>query len=392
MIDDHSVQTSIGHYMYVASYTYPHCAPGSDAVSSAKGISVYEIDGCGQHQLIQVIASENPSYLSTNAEQSVLYCVNELGVDERALEGRVSAYRIDNNTGKLVFINTQRTNGNWPCHCEVTPCGRYLVSANYGSGNFVVHPIESDGSIAPLCDEAVISFDGVGADPNRQSAPHPHMMTCHPSGKFVFGVDLGSDQVLAWSLREDSGLVPALKASTQVASGSGPRHMVIHPAGKFAYVLNELSSTLDVFEVNTETAGMIWKQSASLLPTSTDFVRPTFDATNPGKIPAGGNTGGAICIDAKGEYIYATNRGMNSVVTYVVSPDSGRVTALDWIPTEGRIPRGLAIEPDGAHVVVGNQDSDCIARFNVDPCSGKLQPNPQIIDCPVPTDFVFIPR
>ncbi|WP_240205786.1 lactonase family protein [Vibrio sp. CyArs1] len=393
MIDAHKSPSTHKKYMYVASYTYPHSAPGSDTVSTAKGISVYEIDDSGNHELVQVMESANPSYLTCNSDQSILYCVNELGVDDRKMEGRVSAYRIDAHTGLLTFLNTQSTNGNWPCHCEVTPCGRYLVSANYGTGNFIAHQIEQDGSIGLMVDEVVITLDKIGADPNRQSASHPHMMTAHPSGKFLFGVDLGSDKIYTWSIQqEDRVLSPIAQASTQVASGSGPRHMVNHPNGQFAFVLNELSSTLDVFIVNEATGSMVWKQSTSLLPADTDFQRPIFDPTNPGKVPVGGNTGGAICINDDGSYIYATNRGMNSIVVYAVCGESGKVTAIDWVSTEGCIPRGLSIEPNGNYVVVGNQNSDTIARFKIDKQNGKLQQNPQIILCPVPTDFVFINR
>lgn len=375
--------------MYTASYTYPHFAPGATEQSSAKGISVYSVESNDSLELIQVIETPNPSFITVNQDQTMLYCVNELGVDDRKLEGMVSAFRIDAKTGKLTFVNSQLTHGNWPCHCEVDSSGRYLMSSNYGSANFVTHPINSDGSLGELSYQHINQANGSGAEANRQSSSHPHMITKSPSGKFVLGVDLGIDQVLCWTLGENGELNFAPVPVANIASGNGPRHLVFHPSEQSVYVLNELSSSIDVFRFDKDRGSMIWLQCISMLPTDNDYIRPEFDPTNPGKVADGGNTGGEICIDSQGGYLYATNRGMNSVAQFKVCSETLKLKALKWTSTQGDCPRGMAIEPDGLHLCIGNQNSNNIVRFAIDTTTGLLKPNPIVIDTPVPVDFAY---
>ncbi|MEH6533540.1 MAG: lactonase family protein [Photobacterium frigidiphilum] len=377
-------------YLYVASYTYPHFAPGAVKVSGAKGISVYKIED-NELRLIQVIETPNPSFITTNSDKSMLYCVNELGIDDSSLDGRVSAFRIDSESGELSFVNSQLTNGNWPCHCEVSANGRQLLVANYGSGNFISVHINSDGSLGQLADQHYNAPEGCRVELNRQSSAHPHMILSSPSGEHVFGVDLGNDQINTWSLGESGQLTPATVPVATVASGSGPRHMVFSPNSQCAYVLNELSSSVDTYQFHSERASLLWLQSLSLLPVNSYHSRPDFDPNNPGKVPEGSNTGGEICIDSSGRYLYATNRGMNSIVTYSIDQTTGQLTAIDWISTEGKIPRGMAIEPMGKHLYVGNQDSDSIVRIAINGESGRLSEASKLVTpCAVPTDFAFV--
>ncbi|HAS6309268.1 TPA: beta-propeller fold lactonase family protein [Vibrio vulnificus] len=144
-----SKQTSVSNsrFVYTASYTYPHFAPGASKQSSAKGISVYSIKADGSLELVQTMETPNPSFITLNREKTMLYCVNELGGDNSKLEGMVSAFKVNQRNGELTFINSQLTHGDWPCHCEVDASGRYLMSAHYGSSNFVTHPINQDGSL-----------------------------------------------------------------------------------------------------------------------------------------------------------------------------------------------------------------------------------------------------
>ncbi|WP_117232897.1 lactonase family protein [Vibrio maerlii] len=387
-----SKQASVSNarFMYTASYTYPHFAPGASKQSSAKGISVYKIETDGSLELIQIIETPNPSFITLNKDNTMLYTVNELGVDDKKLEGMVSAFNINQQSGELSFVNSQPTHGNWPCHCEVDASGRFLMSANYGSANFVTHPINEDGSLGECVYQHTNKANGSGAEANRQSASHPHMITNSPSGKYVLGVDLGIDQILCWTMGENGSLDSAPVPIANIASGNGPRHLVFHPSEKAVYVLNELSSSIDVFRFYSERGSMIWTQSISMLPTDSDYVRPDFDPTNPGKVMPGGNTGGEICIDSKGNYLYASNRGMNSVAQFKVSPETFKLTALDWAPTQGDCPRGMAIEPDDCHLCIGNQNSDRITRFTIDRQTGLLNTKPTFIDTPTPVDFAFI--
>lgn len=390
MVGDPATSKALRSYLYVASYTYPNIAPGSSTVSDAHGISVFEVFNDGSVELIQVAECENPSFLTVNNDQTMLYCVNELGVDDTELLGRVSAFRIDQSNGKLAFLNTQSTAGNWPCHCQVHSSGRYLLTANYGSQNFIVHALLKDGSLGEMVDAYQNSSNGSGPEHNRQSASHPHMMLTNPGGQHVFGVDLGTDQVLSWSLDIHSGkLTPGEVPSANVASGSGSRHMVFHPDDQQAYVLNELSSTIDVFDFDAIRGAFIWKQSASTLPEETDLVRPQFDASNPGLVPSGSNTGGEICIDPSGRFVYSSNRGGNTIAIFKVNQLNGKLSALDWVSTGGINPRGMQMEPGGKYLFVGNQSSNNITVFEINAENGLLDSPINDVACPVPTDFAF---
>ncbi len=377
-------------YMYVASYTYPHIVPGSSSISDAHGISVFEVLNDGSVELIQVAKCDNPSFVTLNKNETMLYCVNELGVDDKKLEGRVSAFRINSLNGKLEFINTLSTYGNWPCHCEVHPSSHYLLTANYGSQNFIVHSLLEDGSLGKIVDTYQNSSNGNGPEHNRQSSSHPHMIMTNPGGQHVFGVDLGTDQIISWSMDNRSGKLTLGKVPTaNVASGSGPRHMVFHPNDHQAYVLNELSSSVDTFDFYAARGSFIWKQSTSLLPIDTDFIRPNFDASDPGKIPSGSNTGGEICIDSSGRFLYASNRGMNSIAIFKINELDGKLTAINWISTRGKNPRGMQIEPTDKYLFVGNQDSNNITVFEIDATNGLIDKPVNDVKCPVPIDFAF---
>lgn len=165
--------------------------------------------------------------------------------------------------------------------------------------------------------------------------------------------------------------------------------MVFDPDDKFAYVLNELSSTIDAFRFDAARGAFIWTDSASTLPDDTRFVRPSFDASNPGKVPSGTNTTAEIRVHPTGQWVYATNRGMDSVAIFAVDHAKGRLTPIGWESSLGAIPRGMNLDPSGTFLYVGNQNCDVIAVFRINADSGMLEGPVHTIDSPVPVDFAF---
>ncbi|WP_462378791.1 lactonase family protein [Pseudomonas sp. Marseille-QA0892] len=384
-----------GRYIYVGTYTAPHTAPGGTEASKAKGIYVYRIDpGSGDLTPIKVIEAENPSFLALDPTMSYLYCVNELGSDDAGTPlGRVSAYRVDQSSGKLTFLNSRSTKGSWPCHCSVHPSGKYLFAANYGTGDFAVYPTLQDGGIGELSGLYRTSITSTGADPVRQEGPHAHMILTNPGGQHVFGVDMGSDQILIWDFDLDTGkLTPNTVPFATVPSGAGCRHMAFDPKDRFAYVLNELSSTIDTFRFDAARGAFIWTHSISTVPEDGPFERPAFDPSNPGNVPAGTNTTAEIRIHPTGRWLYATNRGMDSVAMFEVDSEKGILSSIGWVSSHGAIPRGMNLDPSGTFMYVGNQNSDLIAVFKVEARSGKLQGPIHTVDSPVPVDFAFGPE
>lgn len=367
------------HYVYVGTYTAPNVAPGGKVPSTAEGIYVFKMDQAqGDLELIQVVKDENPSFLAVDPTMKHLYCVNELGADNEGKPlGRVSAYKINQSDGTLNFINTKLTNGTWPCHLWVHPSGKYLFAANYGSGNFPVFCILDDGSIGEMTDLVQAMGNGTGSDKTRQEGPHAHMILTNPGAQHVFGVDLGADQVLAWNFDLASGkLSPGTVPHGNVLSGSGCRHIIFHPGDKFAYVINELSSTIDVFSFDPIRGSFIWIQTVSTLPE--DVSRQS-------------STTAEIRIHPSGKWVYGTNRGMDTIAMFSVDPESGKLSSMDWVSTRGQIPRGMNIDPSGTFLYVGNQNSDSIVVFRIDPGNGNLNDPIVRINSPVPVDFVFGP-
>src|SRR5262249_14457399 len=205
----------------------------------------------------------NPSFLALDPTLSHLYSVNE----ETA--GRVSAYAIDQATGTLSFLNTASANGKDTTHLSVKPSGDFLFAANYTSGDFPVFRLLATGEIGAMTDEFESEGNGTGPNPARQEGPHAHQIITDFDGNHVFGVDLGSDKVNVLNLDAATGVLsPNTVPFAPVASGSGPRHMAFHPDRRHAYVLDELVSSITVFDYDPVRAAFIWKQTISTLPSS----------------------------------------------------------------------------------------------------------------------------
>jgi 6-phosphogluconolactonase len=375
--------------LYVGTYTAPHAAPGEARASEAHGIYVFDRFEDGSLALVQMQPAENPSYLAMSPDRKTLYAVSELGADKKgAPSGTVLAFSRDPQTGTLSPLNSQPTRGTWPCHLSVTPDGRHLLVANYGSGGFTVFAIEPDGRIGPLSDTHDIV--GHGPDSARQSQSHPHYFSEHAEFGLVLGADLGTDRVHVWTRDAKSGqLTPQVPAAIQTSGGTGPRHLVVHPETGKVLVLNELSSTIDVFSRPNVSDGAIWQQTLSTLPQDSAFKRSQFDSIHPGLIAEGGNTTAEIRLHPNGRFVYVTNRGMNSVAVFAFDPSTGRLEPRSWTSSRGERPRGMNLSPDGRFMYVENQGSNTIVVFAIDPQSGALSDPIFEIPCPTPVDFAF---
>jgi 6-phosphogluconolactonase len=249
-------------FVYVGTYTAPGVPPGGTHPSTAVGIYVFRLDPSdGGLKPLQTVTASNPSYLALDPTLQHLYSVNEM------TDGHVSAYAINQANGTLSFLNTQSANGKDTTHLSVQPSGKYLFAANYTSGNFPVFRILANGFIGPMTDEFQSVGNGTGPNPARQEGPHAHQILTDLDGNHVFGVDLGADKVNVLNLDPGAGVFsPNTVPFAPVASGSGPRHMAFHPDRQHAYVLDELASSITVFDYDPVRAAFIWKQTISTLP------------------------------------------------------------------------------------------------------------------------------
>jgi len=364
---------STDRVVYVGTYTGPGVAPDGHAPSTAVGIYVFRMRASDGHlTLVQVVPTENPSYLALDPTLTHLYCTNQNDVVAGAPAGRVSAYAVNAADGTLAFLDTRPTNGTHPAHLSVHPSGAYLLASNYGGGDYPVFRLLADGSIGPETDDPRAS--GTGTDPERQEGPHAHQILTDPDSRHVFGVDLGTDRIFIWSLDLATGkLIANAPSVAAVAAGSGPRHMVFHPNRRFAYVLNELSGTITTFEHDPVRGALAPQRTVSTLPASFTGSRSTAE----------------IRIHPSGRFLYSTNRGHDSIAMFAIDEKTGALDPLGWEPTQGEWPRGMNLDPSGTFLYVANQSSDTIVIFRVDPSSGKLTPTGETVHTPTPVDVEF---
>ncbi|MGH8775226.1 MAG: lactonase family protein [Jiangellaceae bacterium] len=313
------------------------------------GIRILDVDG-SRLSVRPGAAVADASFLALHPDSRTLYAVVE------GSEGRVAAFGIDDES--LRPLASQPTGGTSPTHLSVHPSGRFLLTANYGSGSVSVHPIDVDGSVGERTD--LVRHSGSGPDPERQQGPHAHMVVAEPSGAYVLVVDLGTDSLHRYLF--DSGrLTPAMTAVTN--PGAGPRHVAFDPGGTSAYVVAELDSTVRVLDLRSFT----WGEPVSTVP---DDVAVT-------------NHPSAVKVSADGRFCYVANRGHDSIAVFAVENGGGRLRPTTTVPCGGDGPRDLELA--GAWLYVANQSSGTVTSFSLDPASGRPTPAGEPVRTPSPS-------
>ena len=314
----------------------------------------------------------NPSFLAIDRSRGRLFAVNETAEYDGKPGGSVSAFSIDSKTGDLRLVNRQSSRGADPCHLTLDNSGRFVLVANYSGGNVAVLPVHNDGTLGEATD--VVQHQGSSVTA-RQLAPHPHSVNVDASGNFVYVPDLGIDKVMIYRFDGKGGkLRPATPGWAGLKAGAGPRHMVFHPDGQKAYVLNELDSMLTLFAVDRSTGALDQRQAISTVPR--DF--------------AGKNYPADIHIAPSGKFIYCSNRGHDSIAVFAVDGKTGELSTLQHQPTKGQWPRNFTIDQTGRYLLVANQRSDTITVFSIGQKGGTLSPTDQQVELPVPVCLKFL--
>lgn len=317
--------------------------------------------------------ARNPSFLVADPARRLIFCVNETNEFNGQPGGAVSAYAIEPDTGRLRLINQQPTGGNGPCHLTLDRTGRHLVVANYGGGSVTVVPVAADGRLGSPTD--FVQHAGRSVHPQRQRRPHAHGATFAPDNQFVFVCDLGLDQVLAYRFDATGGkLTPAPVPATRLPPGSGPRHMAFRPDGRFAYVINELTSTVTAFSYDAPSGRLTELQTLSTLPGYYE----------------GPNTTAEIDVHPSGKWLYASNRGNETVVLFTIDDTAGTLTFTEEQNTGGRTPRHFGIEPSARHLVIANQNTDTLLVCRIDSGNGRLKPSGVFAEAPSPACAIFV--
>ncbi len=341
--------------VYVGTYT----SKGSE------GVYVYRLDPAtgGLKPMGKSPRLDNPSFVALDPKGRCLYAVREGG----GPAGAVVALARNPATGELTILNEQPSGGQGPCYVTVDRAGRFALVANYGSGSVALLPIADDGRLQPA--SSVIQHEGSSVNRSRQKGPHAHSIVLDPANRFAYAPDLGIDKIMIYRLDRAQGkLVPNDPPFAQCEPGSGPRHFTFHPDGKHAYVIEELSCTVTVFDYDAATGGLRARQKISTLPR--DFK--------------GSSTCAEVQVHPSGRFLYGSNRGHDSIAAFAIDAKTGELRLLGFTPTQGKNPRNFAIDPSGTFLLAANQDSGNVVSFRIDPATGKLTPTGQICQVSMP--------
>lgn len=318
------------NYLFIGTYTK----------SMSKGIYVCRFDDSPDNlSVCSYCKVENPSYIAADPIKGYIYSVSE----NETGRSYANAFSFDAEEGKLTLINRRVTGGEGACHISVDPHGRFLVTANYGGKSISVFPIDKDGLLQPRSQNII--FDGKSVDEKRQEASHPHCTVFSPDGKYIFIADLGTDKIYRYDInygrgkfiREDS------RKDFEVDPGSGPRHIVFHPNGKYLYLVNELSGTVIAFAY---TSGEL-KNMQEI---------PVKDERQQG--------GGAIVLSADGKKLFVSLREENDGIAVYGVGKNGRLIRQVFYNTRLH-PRGICLSGDGKFLLVAAMKDNLVETWKV---------------------------
>lgn len=326
------------------------------------GVGSYHLDTeTGVLSLLSTIETDNPSYLALHPEGDVLYANNEVSSLQDAKDDSISAFAIATD-GALNLINQQPSYGAAPCFVSVDPQGAYVFLSNFNGGNIVVYMVARNGSLESCSDNVTLA-----ALSTDQSTSHAHSVTASPSGRYLLACDLGLDKIHIYQLNRSTGKLN-LNVAYSTPRGSGPRHIAFHPSGRFAYLVNQNAGNIMIFAWDDILGTLTEIQMILTVPT--DF--------------SGDPAASEIQVHPSGRWLYASNRGHNSIVIFRIDSTSGMLNLVDFQASLGITPRNFTITGSGELLLVANQDSDQIVIFKLNTVTGLLtELNRQTVPTPV---------
>ncbi|MEQ8784965.1 MAG: lactonase family protein [Pirellulaceae bacterium] len=335
--------------VYIGTYTRKD---GSRGVYRFKlNTSTGELTAVGQPA-----ETESPSFLAIHPNGKLLFAVNELSMFDGEKSGAVTSFTIDPQNGALTQVNQQPSLGGAPCHIVVDKPGKHVLLANYSGGSVAVLPFDKKGELSKA--SSFVQHEGSSVL-DRQKGPHGHSINLDAAGKFAFAADLGLDQILVYQYDQQNGALTANDPpAAEVAPGSGPRHFAFHPGGRFAYVINEIASTVTAFAYNADKGLLTTLQTLGTLPEGFE----------------GRNSTAHIEVHPNGKFVYGSNRGHDSIAIFAIDAKTGKLTAVGHQPTGGKTPRNFGIDPSGKFLLAANQSTNNVVVFRIDQASGKLEP------------------
>jgi len=370
--------TAQDSYLWVYVGTYTGRAPHIKSQMQSEGIYIYRLNlATGELSHAATLSGiVNPSFLAIDPTKRYLYAVSETEELDGKQSGGVSACAIDPDSGGLTLLNSQFTQGKAPCHVSVDQSGQYVLAANYSSGNISMFPVLDDGRLGEPSD--FIQHEGSSVNTQRQEGPHAHSINVDKANRYVFVADLGIDKVMIYQLDLAAGkLRPNNIPWVESKPGAGPRHFTFSPDSRYAYLINELDSTVTVYRYDEENGELQALQTLSTLPDTID------DSVS-------SNTCADIHVAPSGRFVYGSNRGHDSIAIFEVEPETGQLNSIGHESTRGNTPRNFAIDPTGRYLLAANQDTDTIVSFHIDQTTGLLNYTGHTTTVPTPVCIKMI--
>jgi len=342
--------------------------------STSKGIYAYAFDAAtgGLKQIGLAAQTDNPTFLVLSPDRKTLFAANELDEFEGKKSGAVSSFLLDRKNAKLTQVSQVASLGGGPCHVSVDHTGRAVFAANYGGGSAVSFSAGKGGKLSPAV--SFFQYTGHGPDAERQRGPHAHRVTISPDNRWLLVNDLGLDQIHLYRLNAATAkLTPQDSPAWRSAPGAGPRALLFHPTGHWAYCVTEMGSAVNVLRWNAGRGTLQTVQELSLRPEGHQGVTAGCD----------------IVLSRDGRFAYVADRFDDIIVTFAVSRSDGRLTLVGRTSYGGKTPRHLALDPTGRWLLVANQDSDTISVLARDSRSGKLADSANAFPLSKPQCLVF---
>ena len=343
----------------------------------SKGIYVSRMDAAGNVTVPELaVTCTNPAFLAMDPGRRFLYAVNEVDNFGGRAGGAVSAFALDDRTGRLTPLNQQSSVGTGPCHVQVDATGRAVLVANYGGGSVAVFPVRADGSLGEA--RSFIQHRGSSLNPLRQQGPHGHCIVTDPDNRFALACDLGLDKVVVYKLDSvQARLTPNDPPSAPLPPGSGPRHLAFHPTGNWVYVINEMGCTVTVFRYDAARGALTEIQNVSTLP-SGHAVETRFAAAE-------------IAVHPSGKFLYGSTRGHNTIAVFNIDEQTGKLTWAEEVPSGGKTPRHFGLDPSGRFLLAANQNSDSVVIFSIDSKTGRLAATGRSLNIGSPVCVMCVP-
>ena len=354
---------------------------GSYTQGASEGIYRYRFDsqtGKLDSKPLQVIKTDNPSWLTLSRDQRHLFVVNENGPGGKDVVGKVSSFAIDPKTHQVTPINQVQSRGEEPTHSSLSPDQRFLFVSNYAvhpdpGGALAVIPVGKDGKLSDVV-QVSNNHGASRVNPERQASSHVHSAIPTPDDKYVVTSDLGADKMLVFSYDGDRAepLQPAKTPTVQLPPGSGPRHLLFSKDGKHAWLTLEMVAQVAVFDYHDG----VFKQTQTIDLKNKDPQQ---------KVGAGG-----LHTSPDGKFLYVANRGEANQLLVFAIDNKGQLKEIQRRSVEGVEPREFSFDPSGHFMLIANQKSNQIVSVKVDPKTGMLGETVQKVDFDSPSDFRFL--